>query len=154
MLEFKSMNKLSFQDYINFLIPNYAEEIGRNFNKPSEKILEDAYEQFAQLLPDGLDTADHYLLDIHDTTKKRHVGKLWYHLKQDEQSAYIYHLWIEEPFRRKGLGYQTLKHLENELKAQGITTIGLNVFGDNKNAYHLYKKMGYHTGAIVMEKVL
>ncbi|MFG6113771.1 GNAT family N-acetyltransferase [Halobacillus sp. MO56] len=154
MIEFKPMNDKSYQAYINFLIPDYADEIGRNFNKPAEKILEDAYEQFAQLLPDGRNTEDHYILHIHDLSTKQHVGKLWYNIKKEENSAYIYHILIDEPFRGKGYASHTLSHLEKVLKAQGIATIGLNVFGDNKKAYHLYQKMGYNTGAIVMEKVL
>ncbi len=49
----------------------------------------------------------------------------------------------EEKGRGKGLGYQALQFLEEQIKAQGLKRIELGVFEFNARAFKLYQKLGY-----------
>nr|WP_237150200.1 GNAT family N-acetyltransferase [Planococcus kocurii] len=59
---------------------------------------------------------------------------------------------MKEEFRKKGFATLVLKELEANMKSAGITSMGLNVFGKNPNAYKLYKKLGYQTQSTAMGK--
>lgn len=61
---------------------------------------------------------------------------------------------IDEPFTKKGFGFQSLSLLEKEAKNLGIEKLTLEVRTDNVPAVSLYKKFGFiskYTQA-VMEK--
>ncbi|PKO15841.1 MAG: GNAT family N-acetyltransferase [Chloroflexi bacterium HGW-Chloroflexi-10] len=45
--------------------------------------------------------------------------------------------------RGKGIGYQAMQYLEEQIKSQGLTRIELGVFEFNTNAIKLYLKLGY-----------
>lgn len=51
---------------------------------------------------------------------------------------------IGEPDGRgKGIGYQAIQYLEEQIKQQGLTRIELGVFEFNIQAQKLYQKLGY-----------
>ena len=43
---------------------------------------------------------------------------------------------------------------EDEARGHGATELGLNVFGSNRVARHLYDSLGYETTAVQMRKPL
>jgi ribosomal protein S18 acetylase RimI-like enzyme len=43
---------------------------------------------------------------------------------------------------------------EDEARARGATELGLNVFGHNPVAKHLYESMGYETTVTLMRRIL
>lgn len=49
----------------------------------------------------------------------------------------------EEIGRGRGIGYQALQYLEEQIKLQGLKRIELGVFEFNTNAIKLYQKLGY-----------
>ncbi len=49
----------------------------------------------------------------------------------------------ENEGRGKGIGYQAISFLEEQIKNEGLKRIELGVFEFNKKAISLYKKMGY-----------
>lgn len=63
--------------------------------------------------------------------------------KKESGTAWIGILIGEEVGRGQGIGYLAMKHLEQEVKLQGLRRIELGVFEFNKNAIKLYKKLGY-----------
>jgi len=58
--------------------------------------------------------------------------------------------------QRRGVGFGTapLLALEDWCRANGISSIGLHVFGHNQGAWRLYKRMGYVETNVQMEKQL
>ena len=54
----------------------------------------------------------------------------------------------------KGYGRETMALAEVEARNQGLQSWGLNVYGHNQIARHLYESMGYTTTAIRMKKNL
>ena len=66
--------------------------------------------------------------------------------------AFIYDIEMDPDRRGQGFGTATLLALDNWCRANGIATIGLHVFGHNKGAWELYKRMGYVETSVQMEK--
>lgn len=63
--------------------------------------------------------------------------------KKEMPTAWIGIVIGEEIARGKGIGYQAMQYLENEIKGQGLHRIELGVFEFNTNAINLYQKLGY-----------
>lgn len=59
-------------------------------------------------------------------------------------SACLFELEIAEPFRGRGLGQAMIRQLQDLTPAIGISTLTLQVSGDNLPALRLYKKTGFH----------
>ncbi len=63
--------------------------------------------------------------------------------KKETGTAWIGIIIGEEIARGKGIGYQAIQYLEDEIRKQGIKRIELGVFEFNTNAFKLYQKAGY-----------
>ena len=66
-----------------------------------------------------------------------------YLYKHENGTAWIGITIGEESGRGKGIGYQALQYLEQEIKLQGLKRIELGVFEFNTPAVKLYQKLGY-----------
>jgi RimJ/RimL family protein N-acetyltransferase len=66
-----------------------------------------------------------------------------YLFKKEEGTAWIGITIGELEGRSKGVGYQAIQFLEEEIKKQGLSRIELGVFEFNTQAQKLYKKLGY-----------
>lgn len=86
-----------------------------------------------------------YLIYLRDDL----VGEMDYQVdppilhKKETGTAWIGILMGEEIARGKGVGFQALRYLEQEIKQQGLKRIELGVFEFNTNAIRLYEKLGY-----------
>ncbi|WP_064092917.1 GNAT family N-acetyltransferase [Rossellomorea aquimaris] len=66
------------------------------------------------------------------------------HLYKKETGTAWIGITIGEPEGRgKGIGYVAIKHLEAQIKKQGLMRIELGVFEFNTQAQKLYKRLGY-----------
>ncbi len=80
---------------------------------------------------------------ITSENQKTKYGYLIYEL--EGKSLYLDAIYIDEPFRGKGIGKRTLELLEDETLQQGIYSIKLFVFAHNVRAAKLYEGIGYKT---------
>jgi ribosomal protein S18 acetylase RimI-like enzyme len=114
-----------------------------------------AADDFKRLLPDGQTSKDNYLFTAHDETKNV-LGYIWFIIRgaENNRKAFICDVVIEDEYRGKGYGTQIMELVETEVKKLGLNRIGLHVFGFNETAINLYKKLGYLTTDLVMEKTL
>lgn len=55
----------------------------------------------------------------------------------------IHRLCVNPRFQNRGLGKDTLLHIEKELKKQGVEAVRLDVFSRNPFALSLYRRCGY-----------
>lgn len=94
-----------------------------------------------EVLQGAIDTPEDFLYVTTDACKDSHFGYISYSI--DAQTAYIQSFYLDEKYRRQGLGKQTLYSLEDELREKGINTIKLYVFAHNQAAFSLYQKTGY-----------
>ena len=99
--------------------------------------------EFAQLLPDGLASADMHLFTA--VVDDEPVGIGWFELRQRASgvSAWIFDIRLDEERRGQGLGRQLLDALHDAAREVGATSMTLNVFGDNTTAIRLYESAGY-----------
>jgi RimJ/RimL family protein N-acetyltransferase len=97
--------------------------------------------------------------DLLERVKHHHIyliymqGELIGEMDYKVDPTYVYKkvngtAWIgitigEESGRGKGIGYQALQYLEEQIKSEGLKRIELGVFEFNFRAVKLYKKSGY-----------
>jgi GNAT superfamily N-acetyltransferase len=83
------------------------------------------------------------------------VGTLWLGLRNGVgPDWWIFDVVIDEPHRGTGLGRPTLRAAEDFVTSRGGTRLGLNVFGPNDVARHLYDAAGYVVSTLQMYKDL
>jgi ribosomal protein S18 acetylase RimI-like enzyme len=61
----------------------------------------------------------------------------------DARRGYIYHLAVDETYRKRGLGRQLTQMSLDALRCQGIAKCHLFVYNDNEGAELFYKRMGW-----------
>ncbi|MGC2484861.1 MAG: GNAT family N-acetyltransferase [Acidimicrobiales bacterium] len=83
------------------------------------------------------------------------VGTLWLGLRNGVgPDWWIFDIVIDEAYRGTGLGRPTLRTAEEFVKSRGGSRLGLNVFGSNEVARHLYDEAGYAVSTQQMFKEL
>jgi ribosomal protein S18 acetylase RimI-like enzyme len=102
-----------------------------------------------------LQSKDQFIYSIIEESTGQKPGMLWVEVKMDtaHHPAFIYDFIIEEQFRGKGYGRQTLTALDENLLSMNAESVRLHVFGDNTIAQELYKKSGYEITNVNMKKV-
>ena len=148
------MNEEEFDQYLEFLMLDYALDLSENFIIPLDKATEESKGLMNELLSNKHNSDDQFLFTIHCPEKQEKVGMIWYSIQPEIDRAYIYHIYINEGFRKMGYASSVLKDLEVMVKSSEITSLGLSVFGKNQGAHRLYKKLGYQTFSISMGKNL
>jgi ribosomal protein S18 acetylase RimI-like enzyme len=113
-----------------------------------------AERDFPSLLTDGLATEGHYILAVEDVDTGEAVGRVWFARREidGQEGAFLYDIDLDERVRGQGLGRQAMLLLEEEVRANGLSRITLNVFGGNEVARGLYRSLGYAEAAVWMSK--
>lgn len=110
-----------------------------------------------KFLPQGLATERHRLL-VAESTIGQVVGYAWVGLEEPRtkttDTAWLYDISVEEPYRRSGYGRAILAAVEAVAREAGATQLGLNVFGHNEPAISLYQTCGYEVSTQQMAKRL
>ena len=151
MVTLRKMTEKEFDDYLAYAVEHYAEDNVRSGFWKEKEALGNAKKQYAELLPEGLDSTDSHLFTA--TESGEAVGMIW--LKQEApDSGFIYDVYIWDRHRGKGYGRQTMQLIEEEGRQLGMEKIGLHVFGHNHAARALYEKLNYGTTNVIMEKKL
>ena len=111
---------------------------------------ENIAQNVAATMPDGKLLAGQYVFDVCDGVVS--VGAVW--LAERENEWFIYDIEIDDAHRGKGFGREAMRRIEEFVRAQGGSTIGLSVFGFNEVAQNLYRSEGYHVTRLSMQKRL
>lgn len=148
----QQMTEEEFDQYLAYIIPDYAKNLSENYMIPLEKATKESKELMGQLLPNKENSEEQLVYNIYLTDEGKTVGVIWYNIQSDNNKAYIYHILIKEEFRKKGIATLILQELEKSLKSVGVASMELNVFGTNPNAYKLYEKLGYQVQSTAMGK--
>jgi len=153
MVTLRPMTDEEYTTYSVKLLEQYATTRARNTGTTLQEERVASAQQIAELLPNGLHTPDHYFWRVINEAGEA-VGVLWVHSQRAPGLAFIYDIEMDADQRGKGYGGATLVAMEAALKPLGVTSVGLNVFGDNPGAQHLYAKMGYQVVATSMRKTI
>jgi ribosomal protein S18 acetylase RimI-like enzyme len=115
-----------------------------------------AKEAHAQLLPQGVNTEDHFFFVIESVEQAGPVGVIWLSVNRETAppSGFIYDLLIHEPFRGRGFGRQAMLELEGKARDLGLASLSLHVYEDNAPAKALYRSLGYEVKSMNMAKAL
>ncbi len=154
MVGLRPMTEPEFQAFLERSIPDYARDKIQAGTWAAEEAFEKARQAHASLLPQGLSTPRHLLFTIE--LDGRPVGNLWLAVEGSpgRASGFIYDVFVEPPYRRRGVGYAALRLLDAEASRLGARTLSLHVFGFNLAARTLYEKLGYEITDVNMTKNL
>ena len=121
---------------------------------PPEAAREKARRDTARSFSAGLATPGQLVFRV--LAGEQPVGWLWLAVPgpDDPAMAWVYNIEVDEARRGRGYGRQAMLLAEDEARARGMTSIGLNVHGQNKVAISLYDGLGYAVTAQQMKKPL
>lgn len=156
MVRLEPMSEDEYQTYLSRTIPEYAAEHVRGGRWSPEEALEKSAEEYRGYLPQGLATPKQHLFSIKEETTGDSVGMLWFSEEQRGSglAAFVYDVWIDERFRRRGYAEQAFQALERLAGDMGLQRIELHVFGHNQPARALYQKLGYAETNVIMAKTI
>lgn len=110
--------------------------------------------EWSRYFPGGTPAIGHRLYRL--MAGDQPAGILWLGPSPDgrDHMDWIYYVEIDEGMRGRGYGTAAMLIAEQDAAARGADRLGLNVFGGNKIARHLYESVGYQPTAINMVKRL
>jgi len=148
------MTQPEYDEYLKQLIPDYAADNVRAGYWDESEALEKSRKQLESLLPQGLQTKDHYIYNLVDGDQT--VGMIWMRAQLDRavKSGFIFDVMVDEKFRGKGYGKQIMFLIEEKARGLRLQSIGLHVFAYNKVAKNLYESVGYEISSLNMIKKL
>ncbi len=150
------MNETDFKVYYDHLIQTYAEDNVIHGDWDENEAFDLAKFQMKALLPNGLNSSDHYLFSLFHEKLNMNIGQLWVQIQEIKttKKAFIFDIEIFDVFRGKGFGTEAIKVLEEWLIASGVKSLGLHVYASNPVARELYLKSGFTDMSYNMVKTL
>jgi ribosomal protein S18 acetylase RimI-like enzyme len=143
-----------FEQWRTRAFESYAQDLARATGRSIDAARERARGLAPQLLPDGLRSANTWLMVICDDSDAP-VGTLWIGPHPERaDSAYIYDIEVDKSRRGEGFGRAAMIAAEELVRGASFREIGLNVFGFNANAQRLYTSLDYRVVATQMTKRL
>ncbi len=155
-IRLRPMTGEEFAQYRSRLVTGYAAEHVRAGDWSLAEAETLASEETDRLLPGGADSPG-MLLRIAETLEGEPAGIIWIALEHrpgSGQGGWIYDIEVAEQLRGKGYGRVLLEAGEREAAGRGVAALGLNVFGSNTVARHLYEGSGYEITTLQMRKHL
>lgn len=151
-----AMRAEEFDAFRQESVAGYAEDnvgVGR---WPRDDAPARARAEFDRLLPQGLQTPDHHLLAIRETTDGPAIGFIWFAVvgAPGTRAGFLYNIRVLPEFRGRGHARAALDMLEPIALAQGVSSIALHVFSTNTGAQALYRSLGYGITGLNMLKPL
>ena len=149
----------SLSDFLTFRgisIADYARELVASGQSAESCAVQNATNEFDEILPDGFETPNHFFRHIANA-RGENIGFIWFERRDDD--VFICDFAINENQRGKGLGRESMRELERVVREMGTFKISLHVFEHNAPALALYRSMGYQassedSGSCFMEKMI
>lgn len=150
------MSEAAYAAFAEHTIADYAQDNAESGRWSAHEAQARARAEFQRLLPQGRDTSNHFLYEIHDGADGQIVGSLWFAIDthQGATSGYLYSIRVEPAFRGRGHAKAALDLLDAIALGMGLQSMALHVFGHNTNAQALYRASGYWITGLNMRKPL
>jgi ribosomal protein S18 acetylase RimI-like enzyme len=148
------MTQAEYDVYIERLITDYAQDNVRAGYWSEDEALERSRQQTVSLLPQGLQTKNHYLYTMFDGDMA--VGIIWLRAELDRpvKVGFLFDVEIHQEFRGRGYGREIMSLIEEKARKLDIKKLALHVFGYNDVARKLYESAGYEISSLNMIKAL
>lgn len=139
----RKMKDYEYKNWMELSIKRQAED--RSFVNGTASIDEEVklYDIVKHLLPGGKETFNHHFYSI-DYLDDKNCGFVWFGVipGMPDNQIFIMDIFIDNFFRKKGIGKQALIMTHKIMKGLGYQFSGLNVLKNN-NARFLYESLGY-----------
>jgi ribosomal protein S18 acetylase RimI-like enzyme len=147
------MDAATYETWREESIREYAQEKVDAGTWPSAEALERSARAYAELLPDGLETAGHQIRSMVNEAGQR-VGYAWF-VPEDRpigRIVFIYDIAVDPAQRRKGYALAALEEIERYAREHGHVGVQLHVHGRNAGARQLYLRAGFVETDVTMLK--
>jgi ribosomal protein S18 acetylase RimI-like enzyme len=153
-IRLRPATQAEFDDWQPRQEAGYAEHIAASGAMSPEEAREKARRDTERAFPAGLDSPEQLVFRV--LAGDEPVGVLWLAVPgpDDALMAWVYNIEIDPECRGRGYGRSAMLLAEGEARARGMTSIGLNVHGQNMVARGLYDSLGYEVTAQQMKKAL
>lgn len=150
--ELRPMRAEAWDAFLVAAVASYAEGNVASGRWPADTAVAQAMAETKTLLPAGLATPDHHLMEIWNPALDRPVGALWYAVmaRGESRGLFVYQLLVDAAHRRRGHGAQALRLLRALAPGHGAQALALHVFSHNADALRLYESLGYATVSVNM----
>jgi ribosomal protein S18 acetylase RimI-like enzyme len=154
-LTLRPMTRAEFETWLPRNIAEYAEHIAASGAMPLAAAREKAERDTARSFHAGFGTPGQHLFRVvaGDTA----VGWLWLSVPgpdPDPRMAWVSQIELAPEYRGRGYGRAAMLLAEQEARARGMTSLGLNVHGQNTIAQSLYRSLGYQPMSLQLKKAL
>ena len=149
----RPMTSEEFDAWLPRQVAEYAEMIAASGAMPPEAAQAKAVADTVRVLPRGLASPGQLLFRV--MAAGTAVGSLWLGVPgpdPDPRMAWVYDIQIDAAYRGHGYGRLAMRLAEDEVRSRGMTSLGLNVHGQNTVARTLYDSLGYEVMAQQMKK--
>ncbi len=152
-LTLRPMTRAEFDEWLPRQVAGYAALIAASGALPRQAAREKAERDTARYFGHGAATPGQFVFRI--MAGPVSVGWLWLGVPgpdPDPLMAWVFDIEIEAAFRGRGYGRAAMLLAEEEARARGMTSLGLNVHGPNTVARSLYDSLGYEVMTQQMRK--
>jgi len=154
-LRLRPVTRDEFDVWLPRQMAGYAGLIASSGALPTPAAREKAEKDTARYFSGGFATPGQFVFRI--MAGDVPVGWLWLGVPgpdPDPRMAWVFEIEIEAAFRGHGYGRAAMRLAEAEARSRGMTSLGLNVHGQNTVARSLYESLGYEVMAVQMKKLL
>jgi ribosomal protein S18 acetylase RimI-like enzyme len=152
-LRLRPLTRDEFNAWLPRQVAGYAALMAASGAMPARAALEKSQRDTARVFSSGFGTPGQFVFRV--MAGDAGVGWLWLGVpgpEPDPLMAWVYEIEIEAPFRGRGYGRAGMRLAEEESRARGMRSLGLNVHGQNKVARTLYESLGYEVTSQQMKK--
>jgi len=149
------MTKAEWDEWIPRQMAGYAEHIAASGEMSEADAWAKARADTARSFHAGFGTPGQLVFQLIAGDAK--VGAIWIGVpgpSPDQQMAWVYTIEVDPAYRGRDYGRAAMVLAEDEARRHGMTSLGLNVHGQNTVARSLYDSLGYQVMALQMKKPL
>jgi ribosomal protein S18 acetylase RimI-like enzyme len=151
----RPVTRAEFDAWLPRQAAEYASKIAASGALPAEAARRKAEQDTSRYFHGGLATPGQFVFRV--LAGEAVVGWLWLGVPgpdPDPLMAWVFEIEIEPAFRGHGYGRAAMRLAEQEARYRGMTSLGLNVHGQNAIARSLYESLGYDVTALQMKKLV
>jgi ribosomal protein S18 acetylase RimI-like enzyme len=151
----RAMTRAEWDEWMPRQMAGYAEHIAASGEMSEADAQQKARDDTARTFYAGYGTPGQLVFRL--MAGDEAVGWLWVAVpgpERDRLMAWVYNIEVDPAFRGRGYGRAAMILAEGEARSRGMTSLGLNVHGQNTVARSLYDSLGYGVMALQMKKPL
>ena len=144
-IELRKMDQQEYDAFYERSFNHHVQELIDEEHMSCEEAEKETTNELAEMLPEGMDTKDNFLMSIHRSEDNAWIGFIWtlHEMTEGVKQSFICDFEIYEDYRRNGYATETLELMEKEAKTAGCAESVLFVTNHNEAANRLYEKCGY-----------